>query len=903
MKSRIFQSALALLACGLAFTACSDDNEYSAATGTLLKDGSVVTGSADVTATTATLNGSVSGLDNVNPASYSTGFYYGYTENSLTGKVGASSATAFSSTLSGLDDATTIYYQAFVTLQGRVTYRGEVKSLVTTDATIATGKADGVTAYTATLKGTAGNYTEDATTGYVISTSSDVETLRSAFRIHDAVAAASREDQVTGLQPSTTYYYAAYLDLGSGILFGEVESFTTASASYDANDDFVDLGLSVKWAKANIGAAEATGKGGLFAFGDLDGWNASIDPADYAADNTYHTTSDIVYKTYGGIATLPTADQFEELFSLCAMEYVGGEAPGYQLTGPNGNTLFLPVTAKRYGYETESDDVTAYYATGSVNENNKQYYVDYEISAAGNGRNTLPVYTAVAVRAVTSAKNIALDKSLLYNTWEIDIKDDGTTTTWAGPVFFYGTDDSWHTLTNGEPIIGNSWAWEADAGNTWAWDGVDGCKGSMTIYNVDGKDSVSVTKIAKDGTSTTQKGAVTIDGENYTITSEVDLLVPTNFTDGFVTNRKNAIKIMQQGDKKLQLGFFRDADPCTLGVNYVPQLEKYGYTASLLCYGDGVIEGVDCSDAWASATMTIPGSGVGTYEITFHAVDARANGKVYVLDLQGFAAANPNVFVRVDTIKADGQEVPFDQNKFFFGDIEGNGNYRIEMANIWGAGHNDSWNGLKDTPFQPGGGETVNETALGFTSTFSVKFTIVSLNADLSFTAVQTAVGLTDSWSMPGNWGKGFAGAVQATLNKETHRYELQTTAPVALTLDVAADCGGEGPAVGAVNLVEIQDIRNYFPGFSAELLSVVNDGVEVPFDNSKIKYGDIEGKGNFRIELHNIWGSGTAADPAFGGAVSVADNNCVTSLGFTASSVYTIGNFSGTLYTVPAGW
>ena len=358
---------------------------------------------------------------------------------------------------------------------------------------------------------------------------------------------------------------------------------------------------------------------------------------------------------------------------------------------------------------------------------------------------------------------------------------------------------------------------------------------------------------------------------------------------------------MQQGDKKLQLGFFRDADPCTLGVNYVPQLEKYGYTAKLTCYGDGV--NGEPSDAWNSATLTIPGTGVGTYTLTFNAAEARVNGKVYVIDIEGFAAANPNVFARVDAIKADGVDVPFDQNKFFFGNIEGNGNYRIEMANIWGCGHNDGWNGLKDTPFHAGGGETTNETALGFTSTFEVQFTIVSLDADLNFNAKQTAVGLKEDWNMPGNWGKDNLGAVKVVYNNDTHQYELQSTADIDLTLDVAADCGGVGPAVGAVNLVDIEGILNYFPGFTAQLVSVKNDGANVSFDNSKIKYGDIEGKGNFRIELHNIWGSGTAADPAFSGATSVAGNNCVTSLGFTTSSVYTIGNFSSKLYAVPEGW
>ena len=114
-----------------------------------------------------------------------------------------------------------------------------------------------------------------------------------------------------------------------------------------------------------------------------------------------------------------------------------------------------------------------------------------------------------------------------------------------------------------------------------------------------------------------------------------------------------------------------------------------------------------------------------------------------------------------------------------------------------------------------------------------------------------------------------------------------------------AADCSNTPPSNGAVNLVDVVGIRKYFPGFSAELKSVVNDGANIPFTASKIKYGDIENNGNFRVELHNIWGT-TVKDPAFGGVTIVENNSCVTSLGFTTSSVYTIGNFSSNLYTLP---
>ena len=180
--------------------------------------------------------------------------------------------------------------------------------------------------------------------------------------------------------------------------------------------------------------------------------------------------------------------------------------------------------------------------------------------------------------------------------------------------------------------------------------------------------------------------------------------------------------------------------------------------------------------------------------MTFNTAEPRAYGQVYTLDIEGFAAAYPNAFVKIDTLKADGNVIPFDANKFYYGDIEGNGKYRVEMANIWGCGHNDGWNGLKDTPFHPGGGETTEETALAFNSTFEVTFTIVSLDTNLEFMAKQTAVGLEPEWAQPGNWGKENPGAIKVV--KENFQYKLASTSDLSMNIDVDADCGGVGPAM-----------------------------------------------------------------------------------------------------------
>lgn len=126
---------------------------------------------------------------------------------------------------------------------------------------------------------------------------------------------------VDGLLPGTTYYYAAYLDLGAGVVYGDVAQFTTQAHEFDVANDLVDLGLSVKWAKYNIGAAHENEMGGLFGFGDVMGFNSSIDPADYASADIYKTALDVANIGFGGKVTIPTLAQFEELFERCQKEW------------------------------------------------------------------------------------------------------------------------------------------------------------------------------------------------------------------------------------------------------------------------------------------------------------------------------------------------------------------------------------------------------------------------------------------------------------------------------------------------------------------------------------------------------------------------------------------------------
>ena len=333
---------------GIFMTGCSDD-DYSISNTPLLTDESVTTGSADVTVTSATFHGTVKGLEEQNASAYALGFYYGKSEDNLSEKVAATGSSEFQATVSGMP-GDVVYYQAYVTLQGKVTYKGSVQSAIMTDAKAITGEPKDLTANSVILTGKLEKAPQEATSGIVISGVEGSENVRAGVRIVADGINDNYEIKAEGLLPNTTYHYTAYLDLGNGTVYGEDRTFTTAPADFNPDTDLVDLGLSTKWAKYNVGASDEKQLGGLFGFGDMTGFQTSINLEDYASADIYKTDRDVANKVYGSWVTMPTIDEFEELFTECKKEWIEdteNHVAGYKFTGPNGNSIFLPAAGTR----------------------------------------------------------------------------------------------------------------------------------------------------------------------------------------------------------------------------------------------------------------------------------------------------------------------------------------------------------------------------------------------------------------------------------------------------------------------------------------------------------------------------------------------------------------------------
>lgn len=130
----------------------------------------------------------------------------------------------------------------------------------------------------------------------------------------------------------------------------------------------VDLGLSVKWASCNVGANSPEEYGDYFAWGEIS------PKSSYTWDNYQHwvlgyddsgdwyvkyatlnsdisgTQYDAATANWGGSWRMPTKAEIEELLNECNWQWTTQDGvTGMRVTGPNGNSIFLPAAGARDG--------------------------------------------------------------------------------------------------------------------------------------------------------------------------------------------------------------------------------------------------------------------------------------------------------------------------------------------------------------------------------------------------------------------------------------------------------------------------------------------------------------------------------------------------------------------------
>lgn len=132
---------------------------------------------------------------------------------------------------------------------------------------------------------------------------------------------------------------------------------------------YVDLGLpsGTLWATCNIGADDPNDVGDYFAYGELWAKDKYFD-SNYSyqfKSNILSPSDDAATIHWGEDWYMPTKEDFEELYSRCTWEWTSHYfKKGYKITGPNGNSIFLPTTGDGNGAKTLTK--YGYYRTSSA---------------------------------------------------------------------------------------------------------------------------------------------------------------------------------------------------------------------------------------------------------------------------------------------------------------------------------------------------------------------------------------------------------------------------------------------------------------------------------------------------------------------------------------------------------
>lgn len=133
----------------------------------------------------------------------------------------------------------------------------------------------------------------------------------------------------------------------------------TVTYNFDAsgivqNHEYVDLGLSVKWATMNVGANKFTDEGLHFAWGETQTKEA-FSTSNYKfwdnSSRTYSnpstisgTANDAATVNWGDRWRIPTIDEYEELIRECEHCYMEKNGiNGVVFKGKNGNAVFFPI--------------------------------------------------------------------------------------------------------------------------------------------------------------------------------------------------------------------------------------------------------------------------------------------------------------------------------------------------------------------------------------------------------------------------------------------------------------------------------------------------------------------------------------------------------------------------------
>ena len=192
---------------------------------------------------------------------------------------------------------------------------------------------------------------------------------------------------------------------------------SAVSNNENATHEYVDLGLSVKWATCNVGADKPEDNGNLYAWGETEvkeqynvrtsKWGFmpfslkkyNINSEDGTVDNktTLDLEDDVAQVTWGGNWRMPTREEMDELHDNCTWEWTA-------INGVNG----YRVTSKKQGYTDRSIFLPAagYKANGRYQYGSNGNYWSRSLMTDPYGDGSVICGTAACIRFNNNQANI-----------------------------------------------------------------------------------------------------------------------------------------------------------------------------------------------------------------------------------------------------------------------------------------------------------------------------------------------------------------------------------------------------------------------------------------------------------------------------------------------------------------
>ena len=198
---------------------------------------------------------------------------------------------------------------------------------------------------------------------------------------------------------------------------------STPTPASTGGHEYVDLGLSVKWATCNVGANKPEDYGDYFAWGETKpkstyNWSTykwcrgSYDTqTKYNTKGSYGTvdnkktlelSDDAARANWGGAWRMPTDAEWTELREQCTWTWTTQNGvKGYKVTSKsNGNSIFLPAAGYRYDSSLNDAGSYGYYWSSSLDSDSPDLAWDVYFNSSNVYRGSSYRYYGFSVRPV-----------------------------------------------------------------------------------------------------------------------------------------------------------------------------------------------------------------------------------------------------------------------------------------------------------------------------------------------------------------------------------------------------------------------------------------------------------------------------------------------------------------------